>query len=98
MSNENSYLEGFASTEGTKRFKENSLKKGNAESHFKKFDDLYLSSIGMGTYLGNLSKEDDIDIENALYESVQSHAINVIDSAINYRAMKSEKSIGTTNQ
>lgn len=98
MSNENSYLEGFASTEGTKRFKENSLKKGNAESHFKKFDDLYLSSIGMGTYLGNLSAHEDKEIEDALYESVKAGAINVIDTAINYRAMKSEKSIGRALQ
>ena len=98
MSNENSYLEGFASTEGTKRFKENSLKKGNAESHFKKFDDLYLSSIGMGTYLGDLSAHEDKEIEDALYESVKAGAINVIDTAINYRAMKSEKSIGRALQ
>jgi hypothetical protein len=51
----------------------------------------------MGTYLGDLSKEDDKDIENALYESVRSGAINVIDSAINYRAMKSEKKYWQSN-
>ena len=94
MSSEDTYIKGFASSEGTKKFRDNAIKKGKSYLHFKEFDDLILSSIGMGTYLGNLSKEDDIDIENALYESVQSHAINVIDSAINYRAMKSEKSIG----
>ena len=48
----------------------------------------------MGTYLGQLSLEDDNDIENAACESIKSGAINVIDTAINYRAMKSEKSIG----
>ena len=94
MSSEDIYIKGFASSEGTKRFRDNAIKKGKSYLHFKEFDDLILSSIGMGTYLGDLSKEDDIDIENALYESVKSHAINVIDSAINYRAMKSEKSIG----
>lgn len=94
MSSEDTYIKGFASSEGTKIFRDNAIKMGKSYLHFKEFDDLILSSIGMGTYLGNLSKEDDIDIENALYESVQSHAINVIDSAINYRAMKSEKSIG----
>lgn len=94
MSSEDIYIEGFASSEGTKKFRDNAIKKGKSYLHFKEFDDLILSSIGMGTYLGDLSKEDDIDIENALYESVKSHAINVIDSAINYRAMKSEKSIG----
>ena len=94
MSSEDIYIKGFASSEGTKKFRDNAIKKGKSYLHFKEFDDLILSSIGMGTYLGNLSKEDDIDIENAIYESVQSHAINVIDTAINYRAMKSEKSIG----
>ena len=94
MSSEDIYIKGFASSEGTKKFRDNAIKKGKSYLHFKEFDDLILSSIGMGTYLGDLSKEDDIDIENALYESVKSHAINVIDSAINYRAMKSEKSIG----
>lgn len=94
MSSEDIYIKGFASSEGTKKFRDNAIKKGKSYLHFKEFDDLILSSIGMGTYLGDLSKEDDTDIENALYESVKSHAINVIDSAINYRAMKSEKSIG----
>jgi aryl-alcohol dehydrogenase-like predicted oxidoreductase len=94
LSSEDIYIKGFATSEGTKKFRDNAIKKGKSYLHFKEFDDLILSSIGMGTYLGDLSKEDDIDIENALYESVKSHAINVIDSAINYRAMKSEKSIG----
>jgi aryl-alcohol dehydrogenase-like predicted oxidoreductase len=63
-------------------------------SHFKPFDSLQLSSIGMGTYLGQLSEEDDQAVENAVYQSVKSGAVNVIDTAINYRAMRSEKSIG----
>lgn len=94
MAKENFYLEGFASPEGTKKFREDALKKGISESHFKKFDELYLSSIGMGTYLGGLSTEEDLEIEDAVYESVKTGGINVIDTAINYRAMKSEKSIG----
>jgi len=44
--------------------------------------------------LGQNTIEDDKNIENAIYESVKSGAINVIDSAINYRSMKSEKNIG----
>ncbi|HEU5461788.1 MAG TPA: aldo/keto reductase [Nitrososphaeraceae archaeon] len=94
MSSEDIYIKGFANNEGTKKFRDNAIKKGKSYLHFKEFDGLILSSIGMGTYLGDLSKKDDIDIENALYESVKSHALNVIDTAINYRAMKSEKSIG----
>ena len=94
MSSEDIYIKGFATSEGTKKFRDNAIKKGKSHLHFKEFDDLILSSIGLGTYLGDLSKKDDRDIEIALYESVKSGAINVIDTAINYRAMKSEKSIG----
>src|SRR3712207_9477361 len=50
--------------------------------------------MGMGTYLGQPSEEDDQAVENAVYQSVKSGAVNVIDTAINYRAMRSEKSIG----
>jgi aryl-alcohol dehydrogenase-like predicted oxidoreductase len=94
LTSEDIYIKGFATSEGTKKFRDSAVKKGKSYLHFKEFDDLILSSIGMGTYLGDLSKEDDNNIEIALYESVKSGAINVIDSAINYRAMKSEKSIG----
>lgn len=48
----------------------------------------------MGTYLGQPTQEDDLAVENAVYQSIKSGAVNVIDTAINYRAMKSEKSIG----
>lgn len=87
-------LDGFATPEGTKKYAAYSVKLGTPSDHFRIFDDLYLSSIGMGTYLGELTSKDDNDMENAVYESVKSGAINVVDTAINYRAMKSEKSIG----
>ena len=45
-------------------------------------------------YLGQPNTEDDKAMENAIYESIKSGAVNVIDTSINYRAMKSEKSIG----
>lgn len=53
-----------------------------------------LSSLGMGTYLGSLTSSDDKAVEEAVLDSVRSGGINVIDTAINYRAMRSEKSIG----
>ena len=87
-------VEGFATSEGTKNYTEFAISQGRPISHFKSFDSLHLSSIGMGTYLGQPSEEDDQAIENAVFESVKSGAVNVIDTAINYRAMRSEKSIG----
>jgi aryl-alcohol dehydrogenase-like predicted oxidoreductase len=87
-------LNGFATASGTRKYLDYAIQKGKPSSHFRNFDGLYLSSIGMGTYLGQPSIEDDNDIENAVYDSIKSGTINVIDTAINYRAMKSEKSIG----
>jgi aryl-alcohol dehydrogenase-like predicted oxidoreductase len=87
-------LEGYATPEGTEKYVQFALSQGRPAAHFKSFDGLYLSSIGMGTYLGHPTEEDDQAIENAVYQSVKSGAVNVIDTAINYRAMKSERSIG----
>lgn len=87
-------LPGHATPEGTKKYAQNAALQGRPAAHFRAFDGLHLSSIGMGTYLGQPTKEDDLAVENAVYQSIKSGAINVIDTAINYRAMKSEKSIG----
>ncbi|WP_337862063.1 aldo/keto reductase [Nitrososphaera sp.] len=87
-------IKGFATPQGTEKFVQAAAAKGRPPGHFRTFDGLRLSSIGMGTYLGDLSKEDDLAVENAVYRSVSSGAVNVIDTAINYRAMRSEKSIG----
>lgn len=94
MSSAYEVLNGYATHSGTKKYLEYAIQRGKPSSHFRLFDNLYLSSIGMGTYLGELSTEDDNAMENAVYESIKSGAVNVIDTAINYRAMKSEKSIG----
>ncbi|MGI0049325.1 MAG: aldo/keto reductase [Nitrososphaera sp.] len=87
-------LQGHATPEGTKKYAQNAESLGRPAAHFRSFDGLHLSSIGMGTYLGQPTQEDDLAVENAVYQSVKSGAVNVIDTAINYRAMKSEKSIG----
>jgi len=92
--NEYRAVAGYATAEGTRKFMENAFKNGMANSHFRSFNNLNFSSLGIGTYLGQLTAEDDIDLENAIYNSLKSGAVNVIDTAINYRSMKSEKNIG----
>lgn len=94
MSSTYELLHGYATSGGTKKYVKYAIQRGKPSSHFRIFDGLYLSSIGMGTYLGQLTAEDDKAMENAVYESIKSGAVNVIDTAINYRAMKSEKSVG----
>ena len=84
MSNTYKVIPGYATRNGTKKYVENSVqKKGKPSSHFRHFDGLYLSSIGMGTYLGQPTTEDDQAMENAVYESINSGAVNVIDTNLN---------------
>jgi len=58
---------------------------------------LVLSSIGIGTYLGNADEATDTNYTNAVVRAVQL-GVNVIDSAANYRFQRSERSIGRALQ
>jgi len=81
-----------ATTEGTIRYTERFAGK-SAQGHFRGQQHLVLSSIGIGTYLGNADEETDTNYTNAVVRAVQLGA-NVIDSAANYRFQRSERSIG----
>jgi aryl-alcohol dehydrogenase-like predicted oxidoreductase len=95
MSDSFELLRGYVTPAGTKKYVDSAVKdKGKPASHFRVFDELYLSSLGIGTYLGELTRQDDRLMEDAVYNSIKSGSVNVVDTAINYRAMKSEKSIG----
>ncbi len=52
-----------------------------------------MSSIGLGTYLGKTDTQTDASYTEAVVAAVRS-GVNVIDSAINYRFQRSERSIG----
>lgn len=52
-----------------------------------------ISKIGLGTYLGAFSDEDSRKYEEAVAFAVQ-NGIMSIDTAINYRGMRSEKDVG----
>jgi predicted aldo/keto reductase-like oxidoreductase len=68
--------------------------KGIDRGHFRETAELVLSSLGMGTYLGALDSRTDRLVEDALTTSIKSGAVNVIDTAINYRYQKAERSVG----
>ena len=55
--------------------------------------DLVLSSIGIGTYLGNADDATDLSYTRAIVRAVQL-GVNVIDTAANYRFQRSERSVG----
>ena len=83
-------IQGFATSEGTRQFADNS--KVN-KANFKIFKDLTLSNVGIGTYLGNADSQTDDLVSNAVKQSITS-GINVIDTAINYRSQRAERSVG----
>ena len=53
-----------------------------------------ISSIGIGTYLGECTEDDDANYEDAVASAVGS-GVNLIDTAINYRCQRSERAIGS---
>jgi aryl-alcohol dehydrogenase-like predicted oxidoreductase len=84
-------IAGYATPEGTARFRD---RFGNLlPGHFRRTGGLWLSSIGLGTYLG-----DPTDAYDALSRSAITRAIelgtNVLDTAANYRHQRSERTIG----
>src|ERR1700685_3876600 len=66
----------------------------SAAGHFREIrGGLVLSSIGIGTYLGEPDDSTDRAYTDAVVTAVES-GINVVDSAINYRFQRSERAIG----
>lgn len=85
-----------ATTEGTKRFAERWRERA-ADEHFREACGLVFSSIGIGTYLGQPDARMDAAYTEAIAAAVE-NGINFIDSAINYRFQRSERSIGAALQ
>jgi aryl-alcohol dehydrogenase-like predicted oxidoreductase len=81
-----------ATCEGTERYRQR-FKDVVADGHFRQAQDLWLSSIGIGTYLGEPDEETDRRYAEAVVRAVELGA-NVIDTAANYRFQRSERSIG----
>src|SRR5918999_1496232 len=83
---------GYATPEGTARYAAR-LQSGVAPGHFREFQGLRISSIGLGTYLGEHDAATDADYREAIMRAVEL-GCNLIDTAINYRFQQSERAIG----
>lgn len=92
---DSSPIEGYATLEGTIKYSNRNKEEVNAQ-HFRSayHSDLKISSIGIGTYQGLPDSLTDFYMYNAIKSSVLSGGVNLIDTAINYRYMKSERTIG----
>jgi len=81
-----------ATSEGTRRFQA-SFEGKLAPGHFREVLGLRLSSIGLGTYLG----DPDAQTDRRYVESVLAYFArggNVVDTAVNYRFQRSERAVG----
>jgi aryl-alcohol dehydrogenase-like predicted oxidoreductase len=82
----------FTMPDGTKKYAARFAERA-ANGHFREQQGLQLSSLGIGTYLGEPDSRTDEAYAAAIVAAVESGA-NVIDSAINYRFQRSERSVG----
>jgi len=85
-------IAGRATSEGTARFRDRFATSLSAD-HFREIHGLHLSSLGLGSYLGDPDEADDRAYELAV-RGVVAAGCNVIDSAVNYRFQRSERNIG----
>ncbi len=81
-----------ATTAGTTRYRDR-LADDIAEGHFREVQGCWMSSIGLGTYLGEYDQDTDRRYQDAIERAI-ALGCNVIDSASNYRFQRSERAIG----
>lgn len=89
-------IPGTATLAGTDRYRERFGGRIHRD-HFRQSQGLWMSSIGIGTYLGDYDAETDRQYSQAISRAVQC-GCNVIDSAINYRLQRSERAAGAALQ
>ena len=95
-------LRGYATPEGTDKYYRRAMNENeidNFEVHHENFRSPFnstvkVSSLGIGSYIGEPDDWTDYELYDAIKQSVLSGGINHIDTAPNYRYMKSEKTIG----
>ena len=84
-----------ASPSGTERLQRR-FAAGFADDFFRPFaGGLVASSLGVGTYLGECDDADDASYASAIRAALE-RGVNVIDSSINYRCQRSERTVGNT--
>ena len=83
-------IPGFATSEGTDRYRRRF--ETAFPGHFREVQGLWLSSIGIGTYLGDPTPAYDQLYREAVGEALES-GINVVDTAVNYRHQRSERAV-----
>jgi aryl-alcohol dehydrogenase-like predicted oxidoreductase len=84
-------IKGYATSEGTRRYLQRHAER--LPGHYRQSQGLWVSSIGLGTYLGDPTDEVDGRYAETAVLAAQV-GVNVFDTAVNYRHMRSERTIG----
>jgi len=84
--------DGFATPDGTARLAARFPAFRDC-GFYRKAGSIEISSLGLGTYLGNADDRTDASYGEAVLAAVRG-GINFLDAAINYRHQRSERSIG----
>jgi aryl-alcohol dehydrogenase-like predicted oxidoreductase len=89
-------LKGRATPEGTNRFRGRAVTDRHLPpDHFRAAPGgLTLTSLGLGTYIGPPDGPTDLAVEQAATICLTSGRVNVLDTAINYRYQRAERSLG----
>ena len=86
-------LVGRATAKGTSRHAERYAKRRGEEFHRPLDRMLRVSTLGLGTYLGECDDADDARYDAVARAGIE-RGINILDSAINYRCQRSERVVG----
>jgi len=84
-------IDGYASPEGTAAYRRRVAQA--VPEHFRLLEGCSISSVGIGTYLGQEDPATDRLYRDAVIRAVEL-GVNLIDSAINYRHQRSERVVG----
>ncbi len=84
-------LHGFATPDGTRLFTEQ-FPLARDRHFYREISGLHLSTLGLGTFLGEPDEATDLAYEQAALIALRS-GINVLDTAINYREQRSERTL-----
>jgi aryl-alcohol dehydrogenase-like predicted oxidoreductase len=82
-----------ATAAGTERYRQRFAERFDGDFFRPLAGSLMASSIGLGTYLGECDDADDVGYSTAIRAAFET-GINVIDTSINYRCQRSERTIG----
>jgi aryl-alcohol dehydrogenase-like predicted oxidoreductase len=82
----------MATREGTWRYR-NRFGDSFGRTYFRRFGPGVVSSLGLGTYLGEPSDAVDDRYHDAIVAGLE-NGINLVDTAINYRCQRSERVVG----